>query len=145
MKRVLCHGCFDVLHIGHFRLLKEARKLGDELWVSLLADEYVRMYKGQSRPIHNLSMRMEQMEELRCVDRVVVVNGPGHKAVELMIERVKPAVYVKGADTKGTFGEEEFVRRKGIEMVFIDMVKSDEGESSTSRLLKAWMRIGAIG
>lgn len=122
MKTVLTHGCFDVLHIGHIRLLKHARTLGDELVVSLLADKYVSIAKGPSRPIHTLHERIEQLSELRCVDRVVVVNGPGHEAVERMIAQVWPAVYVKGANSKGAFGEEDFVRSMRIEMVFFDVV-----------------------
>lgn len=131
MRTVLAHGCFDVLHIGHIKLLKRARSLGDELVVSLLADEFVKVAKGPRRPIHTLHERIEQISELRCVDRVTVVNGPGHEAVEQMIAIVKPAVYVKGSDTKGTFGEERFVRLMGIELVYVDMV----ARASTSRVL----------
>lgn len=120
--RVMAHGCFDVLHIGHIRLLKYARSLGDELLVSILSDEYVRRYKGDGRPIHTLEQRIEQLSELRCVDGVVVVAGPGHEAVEGMIAAVRPKIYVKGADRKGTFGEEDFVHRMGIKMVYFDMV-----------------------
>ena len=121
MKTVLAHGVFDVLHIGHIRLLNKARFMGDELVVSLLADEFVSRYKGKP-PTHTLAQRTEQALALRCVDRVVVVNGPGHEAVQKMIQSVRPAIYVKGADTRGTFGEEEFVRSAGIELVFVDMV-----------------------
>lgn len=108
--------------------------MGDELVVSLLSDKFVRMYKGPARPIHTLDMRKEQVLALRCVDRVVVVDGPGHEAVERMIRSVRPAVYVKGSATRGTFGEEDLVRRMGIQMVFVDMVESGEAPLSTTRL-----------
>lgn len=141
MRTVLAHGCFDVLHIGHIRLLKAARSMGDELVVSLLADEFVTKYKGPERPFHTLDMRIEQLRALRCVDRVVVVDGPGHEAVEQMIEAVRPAVYVKGLETKGKFGEAPLVRRMGIEMAFFDMVELVGGPASTTRLwqlARAW-------
>ena len=124
MKTVLVHGCFDVIHIGHIRLLKHARSLGDELVVSLLADEYVKSAKGTNRPIHTLNDRIVQIAELRCVDRVTVVNGPGCEAVERMIAIVRPAIYVKGEDRRGKFGEEDFVKRMGIKMVYFDMVEN---------------------
>lgn len=139
MRTVLAHGVFDVLHIGHVRMLKQARSMGDELVVSLLSDRFVTKYKGPSRPIHLLAERMEQVLELRCVDRIVVVDGPGHEAVQEMIERVRPAVYVKGGDRKGTFGEEEFVKRMGIELVFVDMVKrAGKPISSTLAAVSVW-------
>ena len=134
---VLAHGVFDVLHIGHIRLLKTARNLGGEVYVSLLSDRFVTMYKGPSRPIHMLSQRMEQILELRCVDRVVVVDGPGHEAVQRMIEDVKPSVYVKGLDTKGKFAEEEWVKAMGIEMMFVKMWTVGDGKPiSSTELLR---------
>ena len=136
MRTVLAHGVFDVLHIGHIRLLRQARSLGDELVVSLLSDRYVRKYKGSSRPVHTLAQRMEQITELRSVDRVVVVDGPGHEAVQEMIEAVRPAVYVKGAATRGTFGEEEFVKKRGIELVYVDMVPNAESTASSTGILQ---------
>lgn len=125
---VLTHGCFDVLHIGHIKLLKYAKSLGDELVVSLLSDRYVTIAKGEGRPIHNIWERMEQIAELRCVDRVVVVDGPGHESVQKMIEEVKPGIYVKGADTRGKFGEEAFISSRGIYMAFCPMIP---GRSTT--------------
>jgi rfaE bifunctional protein nucleotidyltransferase chain/domain len=139
VRTVLAHGVFDVLHIGHIRLLKRARSLGEELVVSILSDRFVTKYKGPTRPIHLLEARTEQLLELRCVDRVVVVDGPGHEAVQEMIERVRPAVYVKGRATKGTFGEEAFVKSRGIELVFVDMVtRGGKPISSTRASVSVW-------
>jgi cytidyltransferase-like protein len=45
---VQCHGVFDLLHPGHVRHLKSAKKLGDVLVVSITADEFVN--KGPGRP-----------------------------------------------------------------------------------------------
>lgn len=136
MRTVLCHGVFDVLHIGHIRLLKCARDLGDELVVSLLADKYVRLYKGSDRPIHTLDMRIEQVAELRCVDRVVVVDGPGHEAVQEMIDRVAPAYYVKGAECIGKLPEYDFLRARAIPVVFMDMIRNGTETSSSSKLVR---------
>lgn len=139
MRTVLVHGVFDVLHIGHIRLLKKARSFGDELVVSLLSDRYVTMYKGPLRPIYSLALRREHILEFRCVDRVVVVDGPGHEAVEDMIRNVAPHVYVKGADTKGTFGEEGWLRTMGIELKYVEMEVVPNGKpiSSTKLLVSA--------
>lgn len=136
MRIVLAHGVFDVLHIGHIRLLKMARNFGDELVVSLLADRFVTMYKGPTRPLYTLEERTEHVLALRCVDRVVVVDGPGHEAVQRMIEDVKPSVYVKGADTKGKFGEAEFLKARGIRIEYVQMEMVGDGRPlSSSRIL----------
>ena len=137
MRTVLTHGVFDVLHIGHIRLLRHASHHGDELVVSLLADRYVKMYKSFDRPIHSLEERIEQMRAIRYVDDIVVVDGPGHEAVQDMIEIVKPHVYVKGLASKGNFAEEAWVRSRGIEMMFVDMAKVGDTDISSSRILAA--------
>jgi rfaE bifunctional protein nucleotidyltransferase chain/domain len=92
-KTVLAHGVFDLLHIGHIRHLEEAAELGDELVVSVTADEYVR--KGLDRPYHTLKERMHALQALRCVSRVVPSNSSN--AIDV-INELKPAYYVKGTD-----------------------------------------------
>ena len=47
-KVVLCHGVFDLLHLGHIRHLQEAKGLGDVLVVTLTEDKFVN--KGPNRP-----------------------------------------------------------------------------------------------
>jgi rfaE bifunctional protein nucleotidyltransferase chain/domain len=94
---VLCHGVFDVLHIGHKRHLEEARSLGDRLVVSITADEHVN--KGPGRPVFTAEQRKEMLLALDCVDDVIIAPGPTAKA---SIEQVRPAVYVKGIDYRDT-------------------------------------------
>ena len=67
MKRVLAFGVFDLLHPGHIRLLKAARKLGDQLLVGLLYDYPVELRKGPDRPIQPYEDRKEILEALDCV------------------------------------------------------------------------------
>src|SRR5882724_11631879 len=90
---VLCHGTFDVPHLGHIRHLKEARAQGDKLIVSVTADEHVK--KGMGRPAFSAEQRAEALRAIECVDDVVISTG--RDAVSI-IERVKPSVYAKGID-----------------------------------------------
>jgi rfaE bifunctional protein nucleotidyltransferase chain/domain len=92
-KVVLCHGTFDLLHIGHIRHLEEAAELGDELVVSVTADEFVN--KGYDRPQFPLKERMHAIQALRCVNRVVVSHSLN--AIDV-INEIKPAYYCKGTD-----------------------------------------------
>src|SRR3989337_2070674 len=75
---VFTNGCFDIIHVGHVRYLKEARNLGDMLVVGLNSDESVKTIKGINRPIVPQGERAEVLSSLRDVDHVVIFNEPDH-------------------------------------------------------------------
>ncbi len=132
LRTVLAHGCFDLLHLGHIRHLEEARRQGDRLVVSVTDDRFVA--KGAGRPHFSTQERVEALRALGCVDEVVVSDGPDAISV---IDRVKPAVYVKGIDYKdhdgtGLDGERAAVERHGGRLHITTTAKR-----SSSRLLNA--------
>ncbi len=94
-KIVLCHGTFDLLHIGHLRYLKEAKKSGDILLVTLTADKFV--LKGPGRPVFNENLRSEMLANLEIIDFVSVIYD---KSALPAIEAIKPDVYIKGIEYK---------------------------------------------
>jgi len=94
---VLCHGVFDVLHLGHIKHFEYAKKFGDILVVSVTSDRYVN--KGIGRPHFSLEHRMLTISSLSIVDFVVPSDYPtAIKNVEL----IKPNFYVKGPDYKNS-------------------------------------------
>ena len=92
---VFTNGVFDILHVGHLRYLTEARALGDALLVAVNADSSVRQFKGHLRPIVSEAERMELLDALRVVDYVTLFDT---RTPVPLIERVQPALYVKGGD-----------------------------------------------
>ena len=70
-KIVLCHGVFDLLHIGHIRHFEQARLHGDILVVTLTPDCYVN--KGVHRPAFTEKLRAEALAALSIV--TVVARG----------------------------------------------------------------------
>jgi rfaE bifunctional protein nucleotidyltransferase chain/domain len=94
-KLVFTNGCFDLLHVGHVRYLAAARALGDALLVAINGDESVRALKGSGRPINRAADRAEVIAALESVDQVVIF--PEVRATALL-EKVRPAIYVKGGD-----------------------------------------------
>lgn len=92
-KVVHCHGCFDLLHIGHIRHFQRARELGDVLVVTVTPDRYVN--KGPDRPAFPEALRLEAIAALEVVDAVALNRWP--TAVET-IHLLKPDLYVKGAE-----------------------------------------------
>jgi len=97
-KRIITtNGCFDILHVGHVRILKQSRALGDVLVVGINSDASVRCLKGPERPINNQDDRAELLSSLECVD-VVSIFDEGTPVEFLKV--VKPDIHVKGADYK---------------------------------------------
>jgi D-beta-D-heptose 7-phosphate kinase/D-beta-D-heptose 1-phosphate adenosyltransferase len=92
---VLANGCFDLLHAGHIKLLRQARSAGDALMVALNTDASVRELKGDNRPVQSESDRCEIMAALECVDFVVLF---GEDTPLELIRAVRPSVLVKGDD-----------------------------------------------
>lgn len=73
----LITGCFDILHLGHIRLLKFAKARVDCLVVGLESDESIRINKGRGRPVFNYSQRAEILSEMESVDFIFEVKNEG--------------------------------------------------------------------
>jgi rfaE bifunctional protein nucleotidyltransferase chain/domain len=94
-KVIFTNGCFDILHAGHTRYLREAKKLGDVLILALNSDNSVRSIKGEKRPIVPEAERAEVVASLASVDYVTVFDELTPLA---LIEFLQPDVIVKGGD-----------------------------------------------
>ena len=120
---VLCHGTFDLLHIGHIRHLQNARKEGDVLLITITGDRFVN--KGPERPVFPEHLRAENLAALACTDFVAI--NQALTAVNV-ISMIKPHAYVKGKDYKDAgddltgniVHEKEMVELHGGELVFTE-------------------------
>ncbi len=107
----LANGCFDVLHVGHVRLLADARDQAHVLVVALNSDGSARANKGEGRPHVPLEERMEVVAALAGVD---YVPSFGEATAEALLEALRPDVHVKGTDwTEETVPERAVVERYG--------------------------------
>lgn len=95
-KIVFTNGCFDIIHVGHIRYLKEAKKLGDVLIVGLNSDSSIKRLKPD-RPINSESNRAEVLASLEMVDYVSIFE---EDTPYELIRFLKPDVLVKGGDWK---------------------------------------------
>lgn len=134
MIRVLVHGCFDVLHVGHVRLLKFAKSLGDVLIVSIASDRHVTDSKGEARPVNRQDLRKEMVESFDFVDHVIIMDGLGYAATMELIRKVRPDVYVKGQEYQGRLVEYGVVEECGGRVVFMD--EFEKAECSTTTILE---------
>jgi D-beta-D-heptose 7-phosphate kinase/D-beta-D-heptose 1-phosphate adenosyltransferase len=95
-KVVFTNGCFDIIHIGHVRYLKEAKGLGDVLIIGLNSDRSVSSIKP-GRPINPQNHRAEVLSSLEMVDYVVLFD---EETPYELIKFIQPDVLVKGGDWK---------------------------------------------
>lgn len=95
-KIVFTNGCFDILHKGHVRYLRQAKKLGDVLVVGLNSDRSVSLIKP-GRPINSEKDRAEVLAALCMVDYVTIFD---EKTPYELIRSLRPDVLVKGGDWK---------------------------------------------
>jgi len=108
---VLANGCFDLIHIGHIRYLKESKKKGDVLVVALNSDSSVRKLKGKGRPILNENERAEIISSFSFVDYITFFI---EEKVDKVLLSLKPHVHAKGSDyTEETVPEKETVQDYG--------------------------------
>jgi rfaE bifunctional protein nucleotidyltransferase chain/domain len=120
---VLCHGVFDLLHIGHIRYFEQARRFGDILVVTITPDRHVD--KGPGRPAFTETLRAEAIASLSCVDHVAINEWA---TAEETLRLLKPDFYIKGSEFKNTASdmtgkiarEEAVVREIGATLAFAD-------------------------
>jgi D-beta-D-heptose 7-phosphate kinase/D-beta-D-heptose 1-phosphate adenosyltransferase len=97
MTKILVNGTFDILHVGHIKLLEYAKSLGDHLTVAIDTDSRIKSKKGPARPVNNEYERKTMLLALKCVDAVIVFGTD-----EELIDLVKSCdIMVKGSDYKG--------------------------------------------
>ena len=129
-KIVFTNGCFDILHAGHTRYLREAKRSGDILILALNSDESVRTLKGDKRPLIPEAERADVVASLESVDFVTIF----HELTPLaLIEFLKPDVLIKGGDweEENVVGRES-LKRWGGRVVIIPEIKG----SSTTNIIE---------
>jgi len=123
--KVWVNGTFDVMHVGHIKLLEQASRLGT-VRVGLDTDERIRSKKGPTRPVNTLEDRMEFMKSIRYVDSVVSFGS--NEELENRIKEWDADIMVIGNDYK----YHEIIGAHLIEKIFFfDKI---EGKSTTNIL-----------
>jgi len=135
LKVALTNGCFDLLHVGHVRLLEDSAAQGDRLIVALNSDDSITRLKGPQRPLMASEARTGVLSALECVDAVVLFEEDTPLRV---IEGVRPDVLVKGGDyTVETVVGADLVQGYGGEVRLVPLVPGH----STTRLADAMARL----
>ncbi len=129
---VSTNGCFDLLHLGHLGALRDARLLGNCLWVGINSDRSVRRLKGTSRPIQTENTRAMQLAALEAVDYVTVFD---HDTPEEWLAKIKPLVHVKGGDyDPSQLPEKKIVEQAGGKVVCVPLTPGYSTTDLISRI-----------
>lgn len=103
LRIVLTGGVFDIVHLGHLKTLKEAKKHGDILFIIVASDETVEANKGR-KPLNNQKNRVELLSHIDFVDIVIKGASDPNKFLDIAI-KVRPDVIILGYDQ--TLSEEK--------------------------------------
>lgn len=122
---VWTNGVFDILHEGHFRLLRHARSKGRKLIVGINSDASTKRLKGEGRPINNQLQRKMNLELLPWIDEVVIFD---EDTPINCIERFQPDLIIKGGD----YTVETVVGHELAEVEIFPTVK----DQSTTRIIE---------
>jgi D-beta-D-heptose 7-phosphate kinase/D-beta-D-heptose 1-phosphate adenosyltransferase len=128
-KIVFTNGCFDILHKGHIKLFKKAKKLGDILIVAINSDSSVKKIKGPGRPVNPARDRALVLSAIDCIDFITVFSEADPARI---IKKLDPDILVKGSDWgKGGIIGSEYVKSRGGKVVRVPLAKG----YSTTRII----------
>lgn len=127
LKIIITYGTFDLLHVGHVRLLKRAKSLGDVLIVGLSTDEFNAVkHKSSFLPYEQ---RKEILESIRYVDKVIPENNWDQKRLD--VRKYKVDVFTIGDDWLGEF---DFLKE------YCEVIYLSRTEDISTSLLKGMMK-----
>jgi D-beta-D-heptose 7-phosphate kinase/D-beta-D-heptose 1-phosphate adenosyltransferase len=135
---VAVSGGFDPIHIGHVRLINEAKALGDYLVVILNNDNWLRSKKGHE--FMPQEERKEILESLASVDEVVITEhspDDSDRSVCESLKMIQPNIFANGGDRKGdNIPEYKLCEELGIQMHF-NIGEGGKIQSSSELVAKA--------
>ncbi len=121
-KKIWVNGCFDVLHLGHLKLLQYAKSRGQWLTVGIDSDERVQRLKGSQRPVNDEKSRIEMLKAIRWVDNVLVFDSD--EQLEKLVEKYSDLMII-GSEYK----DQKVIGSQHSPVEFFDKI---DGYSSTN-------------
>ena len=125
-KKIWVNGCFDVLHLGHLKLLQYAKSRGQWLTVGIDSDERVQKLKGSQRPVNDEKSRIEMLKAIRWVDNVLVFDSD--EQLEKLVEKYSDLMII-GSEYK----DQKVIGSQHSPVEFFDKI---DGYSSTNIIKK---------
>jgi len=134
-KIAVCNGTFDILHMDHIELFKQASEKADRLIVLINSDASVKENKGPKRPILDETNRSRLVDAIKYVSYVYIFDGPTPIPT---LDIIKPDIYVSGLDYGKDCIEKETVEKNGGIVIPKIGTKSISTTSIIERVLDAY-------
>ncbi|MCS3924896.1 Gfo/Idh/MocA family oxidoreductase [Methanosalsum natronophilum] len=134
---VITYGTFDLFHDGHYKLLKRARDLGDQLIVGVTS-EIFDQNRGKLNVQDELMQRVNNVKKTGLADKIIIEEYEGQKINDIIKYNVD--IFAIGSDWKGKFD----YLKEHCEVIYLDRTKgisSTELRSKKSGIIK----LGIIG
>ena len=136
--KVLVGGSFDIIHVGHIKMLKQAKELcpHGELIVVIARDSTIRKYKKRE-PILPENDRLEIIKAIKYVDKAILGNELGEKTFFDIIYEIKPDIIALGYDQQINETElKEWLAKKGLQtkIIRLDKYEPESGLNSSSAI-----------
>jgi rfaE bifunctional protein nucleotidyltransferase chain/domain len=134
---VATNGVFDVIHIGHIRLIKKMVELGARMVIGINSDQSTRQLKGLHRPINSAEDRAELLDYLKPQYLYITIFD-SIDAVDFL-SAVKPSIWVKGGDyTAETVNKDELatVERNGGKLVLFNEIRGYHTTETLDKIRK---------
>ena len=116
----MCNGCFDLFHMGHIHLIREAKRRCEVLFVAINSDDSVRKLKGPSRPFVPEEARYLMVACTRFADYVVPIPDTTCLA---LVKAIKPDIYVTSMECKDKSPEAPETIKLGGRVEAIEMIQ----------------------
>ncbi len=84
MSKILTFGVYDYFHLGHLRLFKQCKQHADYLIVAVQDSDYILKYKPTAQIRYSTAERVEMLEALRIVDKVIVYDSVCVETLEII-------------------------------------------------------------
>lgn len=131
-KIVYAYVCGDILHIGHLKYLKAAKKKGDYLIVGVLTDRAVKEKKPI--PVIPFKERLETIEAIKYINEVVPQNTYSPFG---NIKKIKPDVLVE-SDSHTEMPANDYVESYGGKVVIIPYYRMQSSTKIKNKIKKQW-------
>lgn len=132
MKIGFTNGCFDLIHPGHIKLLKESKLECDFLILGVNSDRSVKSNKGNNRPINSELDRAKILKSLKYVDMVIIFDD---KTPLNLIKKIKPDILIKGNDYQtDQIAGADFVKSYGGNIKLVSLVKDKSTTNIISKI-----------
>ena len=90
------NGCYDIIHIGHLKLIEYLNKQVDVVIVGIDSDKMIHLSKGPHRPFNKENERKFFLEQIKGITQVFVFDS--HPELEQKLSEIKPNLMVVGSD-----------------------------------------------